>query len=94
MAFKPISREQLEVQGYIIDDHAPGRPYAYKGPRFGQTGEHEGFAILTDLEVKLQTALRTLIEAAKAMPENPHTPSQNALDDAVEAAEKVVGEVA
>ena len=38
-------------------------------------------------------ALRTLIQAAKSMPEHPYTPAQNALDDAVEAAEKVVGEV-
>ena len=42
---------------------------------------------------QLQSALRTLITAAKSMPENPHTPSQMALDDAIEAAEKVVGEV-
>ena len=43
---------------------------------------------------QLYAALRTLIQAAKSMPEHPYTPAQNALDDAVEAAEKVVGEVA
>ena len=41
-----------------------------------------------------RATLRTLIQAAKSMPEHPYTPAQNALDDAVEAAEKVVGEVA
>ena len=52
------------------------------------------FSIIDEQQKPLQTALRTLIQTAKAMPENPHTPSQMALDDAVEAAEKVVGEVA
>ena len=41
----------------------------------------------------IRTALRTLITAAKSMPENPYTPSQMALDDAVEAAEEVMKEV-
>ena len=40
-----------------------------------------------------ERALKALIQAAKSMPEHPYTPAQMALDDAVEAAEKVVGEV-
>ena len=42
---------------------------------------------------KANAALRTLTQAAKAMPESPHTPSQIALDDAIEAAEEVMKEV-
>ena len=43
--------------------------------------------------VKPIQALRTLITAAKAMPEHSHTPAQMALDDAIEAAEEVMKEV-
>ena len=45
-------------------------------------------------QANLERTLKALITAAKSMPEHPYTPAQMALDDAVEAAEKVVGEVA
>ena len=41
---------------------------------------------------QLQAALRTLIQAAKAMPEHSYTPAQMALDDAIEAADEVMKE--
>ena len=42
---------------------------------------------------QVKSALRTLIQAAKAMPEHSYTPAQMALDDAIEAAEEVMKEV-
>ena len=50
-------------------------------------------SIVEEQQKPLQYALRVLIIAAKAMPESPHTPSQMALDDAIEAAEEVMKEV-
>jgi len=65
MKFKPLTRDEAKAQGYTIDDCAPGRPYAYKGPRFGSREGHGGFSILTNLEVQMKEHLETALEEAE-----------------------------
>lgn len=42
--------DEAEKQGFTIDNHAAGRPFAYKGERFAPTESHECF---TELESEL-----------------------------------------
>lgn len=54
-----ISIEQAKAEGFEIDNHAPGRPLAYKGPRFAPT---ETKPCYTELESKLLYALGQYVE--------------------------------
>ena len=49
-----ITITQAKEQGFTIDDCAPGRPFAYKGPRFAATS---GAVCYTELEEKMLRAL-------------------------------------
>lgn len=58
---KLLTAAQAESKGYIIDRHAAGRPYAYKGSRFGS--DHEpGPEIMTEGEEEIITTLKGEIE--------------------------------
>lgn len=52
-----ISATQAKAEGYTIDNHAAGRPVAYKGNRFAPT---EFVPVLTDEEEQLLAALEPL----------------------------------
>lgn len=49
-----ISRKEANEQGFIVDNSAPGRPLAYKGPRFAMTASEWCY---TELEEKMLLAL-------------------------------------
>lgn len=52
-----ISRADAEAQGYTIDNHAAGRPIAYKGRRFAPTAVR---GVYTDLEMHYRKALEEI----------------------------------
>ena len=54
---------EAKRQGFIIDDCAPGRPLAYKGPRFNHT---EHYWLETETETELHEKLAALEPDAKA----------------------------
>ena len=56
---------QLEAHrlGYTVDNHAPGRPIAYKGPRFATTEEKPCF---NSIEEALIRQTRFLLDAIKS----------------------------
>ena len=49
-----ISIKNAKMRGFSVDDVAPGRPLAYKGPRFNPT---ETMWCYTDLETKMLRAI-------------------------------------
>lgn len=49
-----ISATRAKAEGYTIDNHAAGRPIAYKGNRFAPT---DIVSVLTDEEEQLLAAL-------------------------------------
>lgn len=48
------SIKQARAAGFVIDESAAGRPYAYKGPRFQPT---EGGPVQTEYETELMHLL-------------------------------------
>ena len=55
---------QAAADGYDIDNHAPGRPLGYKGPRFAPTTIEP---VLTDLEAEMLDILRRAGDAIEAL---------------------------
>lgn len=50
-----LTRAEAIEQGYTVDNHAIGRPIAYKGRRFCPTAVQ---GVMTDLEERMLVALR------------------------------------
>lgn len=62
---KLIHRQSAISRGFTIDDHAAGRPLAYKGPRFAPT---ETVRCYTAAEEKLLALLHE-VKVFAALPE-------------------------
>ena len=62
---KRLHISEAKAQGYIIDESAAGRPWAYKGPRFNPTATAECY---TELETKLMALIPIAQSAAQNLP--------------------------